>query len=218
MALDSRRLLVVEDEPLFNSLVVQVLQQAGFEVDSAHDVESARLRIEQFDPDMVVLDISLGNGPTGLHLAHSLELGRPDIAILFLTRHPDAASASAEGLELPKNAGFLRKHMVNDTQHLLEAIEQVFAERSFDVRHDGVRGSVLDGLSAQSLTVLRLIAEGCSNTEIARQCQMSVKSVERWVDTVYKQLGLEKSTHTILRVEAAKRYYRAVGVPPTDGT
>jgi DNA-binding NarL/FixJ family response regulator len=217
MSVDARRLLVVEDEPLLNSLVVLALQSSGFEVESAHDVKSARARIDSFDPDMVVLDISLGNGPTGIHLAHALELSRPDIAVLFLTRHPDANSATAEGLTLPKNAGFLRKHMVNDTQYLLDAIEQVFADRASEVRHDEVKGSGLDGLSDQALVVLRLIADGCSNTEIARQCQLSVKSVERWVDTVYKQLGIEKGIDMNARVEAAKRYYLAVGIPPTIG-
>jgi DNA-binding NarL/FixJ family response regulator len=217
MAVDARRILVVEDEPLLNSLVVMALESSGFKVESAHNVKSARICIEEFDPDLIVLDISLGNGPTGLHLAHSLELSRPDIAVLFLTRHPDASSATAEGLTLPKNAGFLRKHMVNDTQYLLDAIEQVFADRSREVRHDEVKGSGLDGLSDQALVVLRLIADGCSNAEIARQCKMSVKSVERWVDIVYTKLGIEKSSDTILRVEAAKRYYLAVGVPPSLG-
>jgi DNA-binding NarL/FixJ family response regulator len=217
MPVDARRILVVEDEPLLNSLVVRALQSSGFEVESAHNVKSARTCIEEFDPDMVVLDISLGNGPTGIHLAHSLELSRPDIAVLFLTRHPDASSATAEGLTLPKNAGFLRKHMVNDTQYLLDAIEQVFADRSSEVRHDEVKGSGLDGLSTQALVVLRLIADGCSNAEIARKCQMSVKSVERWVDTVYKQLGIEKGTNLNARVEAAKHYYLAVGVPSSIG-
>lgn len=214
MAVDARRLLVVEDEPLLASLVVNALESAGFVVESASDVESARLKVERFDPDMVVLDISLGNGPTGIHLAHALDISRPDIAILFLTRHPDAASASAEGLDVPANAGFLRKHMVNDTQHLLDAIEKVFADRSNEVRHDAVRGTGLDGLTEQATTVLRLLAEGCSNAEIGRRCGLSVKSVERWIDTVYRQLGIDKSADVNARVEAAKRYYLAVGVPP----
>lgn len=50
MAVDARRLLVAEDEPLLNSLVVLALQGAGFEVESAHDVMSARARIDSFDP------------------------------------------------------------------------------------------------------------------------------------------------------------------------
>lgn len=213
MAVDARRLVVVEDEPLLASLVVDALTSAGFDVASASDVESARTLIDTFDPDMAVLDISLGNGPTGIHLAHALAISRPDIAILFLTRHPDAASASAEGLDVPPGAGFLRKHMVNDTKHLLDAIEKVFADRASEVRQDTVSGSGIDGLNEQARTVLRLLADGCSNAEIARRCGLSVKSVERWIDAVYRELHIDKGAEVNPRVEAAKRYYLAMGVP-----
>lgn len=211
--METRRLLVVEDEPLLASLVVEALRSAGFEVASASNVESARELIETFDPDMAVLDILLGNGPTGLHFAHALEIDRPDIAILFLTRYPDAASAAAEGLQVPKGAGFLRKHMVHDTQYLLDAIETVFADRANEIRHDSVTVAGINGLTEQAMTVWRLLAEGCSNAEIGRRCELSVKSVERWVDVVYRELGINKSAEVNARVEAAKRYYLAVGVP-----
>ena len=205
---------MVEDEPLLAALVAEALQSAGFEVEIASDVQSARRLIDTFDPDMAVLDISLGNGPTGVHLAHALEISRPDIAILFLTRHPDAASAQAEGLHLPAKAGFLRKHLVNDTGQLLAAIEAVFADRASEVRHDVIRGQGLDGLSEQAWTVLRYLAEGCSNAEIAKRCNLSVKSVERWVDTLYRELDIPRDAEVNARVEAAKRYYLAVGIPP----
>lgn len=208
-----RRLLVVEDEPLLASLVVDALRSAGFDVASAQDVETAREMIDTFDPDMAVLDISLGSGPTGIHLAHALHISRPDIAILFLTRYPDADSAAAEGLRVPEGAGFLRKHLVNDTEYLLDAIETVFADRSADVRHDSKQVASIDGLSDQALIVWRLLAEGCSNAEIGRRCELSIKSVERWIDVVYRELGVDKSAHVNPRVEAAKRFYLAVGVP-----
>lgn len=213
MVMEARRLLVVEDEPLLASLVVEALRSAGFEVASASNVESARELVEAFDPDMAVLDILLGNGPTGLHFAHALEISRPDIAILFLTRYPDAAAAAAEGLRVPEGAGFLRKHMVHDTQNLLDAIEAVFADRASEVRHDAVKADGDHQLREQVMTVWRLLAEGCRNAEIGRRCLLSVKSVERWVDVVYRDLGIDKSADVNARVEAAKRYYMAVGVP-----
>jgi DNA-binding NarL/FixJ family response regulator len=210
----SRRLLVVEDEPLLASLVIESLRASGFEVAGAVDVESARKQIKVFDPDMVVLDISLGNGPTGVHLAHSLHLSRPDIAILFLTRHSDMASANADGLDVPPGAGFLRKHMINDTKQLIDAIEKVFAEKASEVRHDSLPSSELEALSERALAVLRMLAEGCSNFEISRRSGLSVKSVERWIETVYRELGIENSNETNARVKAAKRYFLAYKIPP----
>lgn len=208
-----RRLLVVEDEPLMASLLADTLRAAGFEVATAGDVKQARAQIDTFDPDMALLDIALGNGPTGVHLAHLLSVSRPDIAVLFLTRHPDAESASSEGLELPPNVGFLRKHMVSDTAYLLDAIEKVFAERAEEVRQLGCPGQGIDGLSAQQMRVLRLLAEGHNNTEIARRSGMSVKSVERWIDAIYRELELERAEGLNRRVEAARRYYLGVGIP-----
>lgn len=210
----ARRLVVVEDEPFLGSLVVDSLRSAGFVVESASNVQTARNLINRFDPDMVVLDISLGEGPTGIHLAHSLSISRPDIAILFLTRYPDAESACADGLEVPEGAGFLRKHMVNDSRQLLDAIEKVFANRASEVRQDSVKSESLGDLSPQALKVLRLLAEGLSNAEIARRCQLSTKSVERWVDSVYKELGIDKKQDVNARVQAAKIYYAAFGTPP----
>lgn len=213
MPVDRRRVLVVEDERLMASLLADVLTEAGFAVETAADVAVARDTIEAFDPDMVLLDISLGAGPTGVHLAHVLQATRPDIAILFLTRHPDAASASAEGLELPPNVGFLRKHMVHDERYLLDAIEKVFAERSAEVRQDAPRPALFPGLSVQEVRVLRMIAEGLGNAQIAERCNASVKSVERWIDRIYRTLNIDTKGDKIARVEAARRYFSVVGVP-----
>ena len=128
-----RRLLIVEDEPLMASLLEGSLTNAGFIVTAAADVESGRRAVDTFDPDIVLLDISLGDGPTGVHLAHALRKTRPDIAVLILTKHPDAKSASREGLDLPPNVGFLRKHLVNDVTYLIDAIEKVLADQPQDV-------------------------------------------------------------------------------------
>lgn len=50
--------------------------------------------------------------------------------------------------------------------------------------------------------------------EIAKRCNLNIKSVERWVDTVYCELDIQKDADVNARVEAAKRYYLAVGIPP----
>lgn len=204
---------MVEDEPLLAALLAQTLEGANFEVATAGDAGQAREQVDSFDPDIALLDISLGNGPTGVHLAHVLAASRPDIALLFLTRFPDAESANAEGLPVPPNVGFLRKHMISDTAYLLDAIEKVLAERASEVRQDEVRGSGIDGLGDQPLRVLRLLAEGYSNNEIARRLDTSVKSVERWLDIIYRELELPRGGDVNLRVEAARRYYLRIGVP-----
>lgn len=213
MTTSNRRILIVEDEPLMASLLSQSLTSADFEVENASDSASARKKIDSFDPDILLLDISLGDGPSGLHLAHAIDQTRPDIAILILTKHPDAKSATSEGLELPARVGFLRKHLVNDVSYLLTAIEKVLADRSNEVRQDSDSDSPFKGLTPQAFQVLSLIAQGYNNNEIALRSKLSVKSVERWIDIIYKELEISKNGEINQRVEVARKYYQAVGIP-----
>jgi DNA-binding NarL/FixJ family response regulator len=208
----NRKLLVVEDEPLMASLLAQTLRSANFQVETAANAADARKVIDRFDPDIVLLDISLGDGPSGIHLAHVIHETRPDIAVLILTKHPDAKSATAEGLELPPNVGFLRKHLVSDLQYLVNAIEKVLTDRSEEVRQDEPHENPLANLGQQAMKVLALMAQGYNNTEIAVRMELSVKSVERWIENIYKELKIESKGAINPRVEAARQYYLIAGI------
>lgn len=208
----NRRIVVVEDEPLMASLLAQSLNAANFQVETAPDAAKARKVIDRFDPDILLLDISLGDGPSGIHLAHAIHETRPDIAILILTKHPDAKSATADGLDLPPKVGFLRKHLVNDIQYLLDAIEKVLTDRPQEVRQDQPIENPISALGEQALKVLALVAQGYTNTEIALRMNLSIKSIERWIDTIYKELNIESKGPINPRVEAARQYYLATGI------
>lgn len=207
-----RKLLVVEDEPLMASLLAESLIAANFKVETAPDAAKARKVIDRFDPDILLLDISLGDGPSGVHLAHAVHETRPDIAILILTKHPDAKSATADGLELPPNVGFLRKHLVNDMSYLLNAIEKVLTDRHSEVRQDQPVTSPIAQLGSQAIKVLALVAQGYNNTEIALRMDLSVKSVERWIENIYRELNIDSKGAINPRVEAARQYYLIAGI------
>jgi DNA-binding NarL/FixJ family response regulator len=207
-----RKLLVVEDEPLMASLLAESLSAANFTVETAPDAAKARKTIDRFDPDILLLDISLGDGPSGVHLAHAVHETRPDIAILILTKHPDAKSATADSLDLPPNVGFLRKHLVNDVSYLLTAIDKVLTDRHAEVRQDEPLANPLGQLGNQAMKVLNLVAQGYNNTEIASRMNLSVKSVERWVETIYRELKIDSRGAINPRVEAARQYYLIAGI------
>lgn len=207
-----RRLLVVEDEPLMSELLSEALVAAHFDVRTAPDALAAREQVERFDPDAVLLDISLGDGPTGLDLGHVLHRTRPDIALLFLTKHPDNRIGGAGAPDLPPNCGFLRKDKVRDTRHLIEAINTVLADRANLVRQDR-DDQPLAGLTAKQFDVLRRISLGMTNGAIAREMGVAESSVERWVVSIFKTLGIESNGSLNPRVEAVRRFITVVGIP-----
>jgi DNA-binding NarL/FixJ family response regulator len=198
------------------SLLADVLTGHGFEVRTAAEVSAARRAIDAFDPDMLLLDVSLGEGPTGIHLAHAMRLSRPDIAILVFTRHTDIASATTDGLALPPGVGFLRKHLVSDQAYLIEAMEKVLGERDNVVTEDRGAEDVFAFLGSNGSRALRLLAEGYDNEEIARRCGVSRKTVERWIEQIYRDLGIDTRGTLNPRVAAARRFFFAVGVPVAE--
>jgi DNA-binding NarL/FixJ family response regulator len=198
------------------SLLADVVTGHGFEVRTAADVSAARREIGDFDPDLLLLDVSLGDGPTGIHLAHRMRLSRPDIAILIFTRHSDIASATADGLALPPGVGVLRKHLVSDEAYVIEAMEKVLHDQATLVQREDTVEDVFAFLGKSGSQALRLLAEGYDNEEIARRCGVSRKTVERWIEQIYRDLGIDTKGTLNPRVAAARRFYFAVGVPGTE--
>lgn len=192
-------------------LLAEALATAGFEVRTASDADTARRVIDDFDPDVALLDIGLGDGPTGVHLAHALRKVRPDIAVLILSQHPDPSYAS--GSRLPEDVGFLRKHLVSDILTLVGAIDAVLADHAREVRQEERVGATELELSDQLMRVLVFIAKGYDNQSIADRLEISLKSVERRVNEIYSQLGIQTRGNINPRVEAARAYMRAFGLP-----
>lgn len=208
-----RRLLVVEDEPLMATLLAETLMANGFEVDCASNVKQARRSISHFDPDGILLDISLGEGPSGLDLAHVLAHQRPDIAIIFLTRHPDARTPGPDGMDVPDGCGFLRKDRIRDTEYLLSSIHAVMTDRPHEARHDLEGADVLSALSTKHIEVLRLMALGYTNEYIARAKGVAQSTAERWTVEVFRQLAIDKQADINPRVEAVRLFVASAGVP-----
>jgi DNA-binding NarL/FixJ family response regulator len=213
MPLDRRRVLVVEDEPLMATLLAGILTDHDFSVRTAANAAEARREIEDFDPDMLLLDVSLGDGPTGIHLAHAIRLSRPDIAILVFTSQTDIVSANKDGLGLPRAVGLLRKHLVSDEAYLIKAMENVLSEQANLVEGQSESEDAFAFLGVNGSRTLRLLAEGYDNDEIARRCGVSRKTIERWIEQVYRDLGIDTKGLHNPRVAAARRYFLSIGVP-----
>lgn len=208
-----RRALVVDDEKLVAALVRDVLVTAGFEVELAHTAGDASEAFKKFDPDVAILDISLGPGPSGLDVAYMASESYPGVALLLLTRYPDLRTAQVRPEDLPANCGFLTKDSVADASALLAAVEALLQD-------DGLRGSEHGGgtnplarLTPVQLGVLRMVAQGYTSTEIARRRQCSVSAVEKVLKGIYQRLEIATDGMIHPRVEAIRIYAAAAVLP-----
>jgi CheY-like chemotaxis protein len=108
----NRKVLVVEDDALLRSLIISKLEADGFVVQATDSAATARKIADDFDPDVALLDIELGNGPTGIDLALILRKSQPEIALVFLTHIPEPRVVGIDNRKIPKNAAYLAKDRI----------------------------------------------------------------------------------------------------------
>jgi DNA-binding NarL/FixJ family response regulator len=210
-----RSLLLVEDEPLLASLMVEVLRGAGFHVAHVTTAVAARELMDDLDPDAALVDVHLGSGPSGLHLAHVLARTHPHVGVLLLSRFADLGAAGLDGFALPPGSEFIPKDRIVDTDVLIEAVEAVLAGRPSPATEDHALGP-LQALSRAQVAVLRLAASGLNNAAIAARRSTSERSVEQHLQGVYATLGIELRGELNPRVEAVRRYIEIAGLPSTS--
>lgn len=207
-----RSVLVVEDEPLIRNLVATQLRAEGFEVITAENAVDARKKADAHDPDVALLDIELGNGPTGFDLSAILRKQDPGIAIVFLTHLPEPRLIGLDNKIVPKNAAYLVKDKISDPGILTEAIEAALRDRVGEhLRDDKHSESKFSSISRSQIQVLQLMAAGLSNQQIADQRGTTIRAVENLIKRALEAAGIDDSQGLHTRVSASREYLRAIG-------
>lgn len=209
------RVMLVDDHALVRSAVRQAIDsgdvQLVAEAASAEDAFALALSVR---PDILLLDIDLP-GMSGIQMLEELAPRLPETRIVMLTvsdSERDMIEAVARGA-----AGYLTKDLspeallraLRGTQRGELAMSRRFAARA--VRHfvDAARrgrvgsGGVIEGLSPRENDVLRMLAEGLTDREIAAALIISPRTVETHVSNVLHKLTVRN------RAEAAQRYREA---------
>ncbi|OQQ36343.1 transcriptional regulator [Prescottella equi] len=194
------------------SLVADALRHAGFEVHDRPSAATALADLDEIDPDVLVTDIDLGSRPNGMEMATIVHARAPHCATVFLTNYPRASIAPGEGV--PAGSVFLDKVALESVEQLVAAVESALAEKPLPPRHlpDGP-DAALGRLTRTQLDVLRCIALGWSNAEIARRRASSLRSVEKMVTRTFDALGVNHNPDINPRVAAAQLYVRRFGLP-----
>lgn len=211
--MDPIRLLVVDDHSLFRRGLVALLAQDGrfIVVGEAGDAGEALRRAEELRPQVILLDNHLP-GVKGVDAVKSLREAAPGAQVLMLTVSEDAqdlAAALSAGAR-----GYLLKTV--DSEVLAQAIVRAVAGES--VVSPEMTGKLvaafqaastpsapaaepvagpLDSLSPRETEILRHIARGASNKEIARALDIAETTVKIHVQHILRKLDLSS------RVQAA---------------
>lgn len=199
--------LVVDDDDFTRTLVALMVESFGYDiVGTSGAVTEAMSIAHEKHPRLAVVDLDLGEGPTGVDLAHGLRTMITDIALVMLTSygHP---TWMGQHREPPPGTRYVVKGEVKDRQILADAI----ASALNDPMANDAAARKGTPLSESQWEILRLVASGFSNGEIARRRSITDDAVNRAISRLVKQLDIDAGKQGNTRVLLAQAYNRLTG-------
>jgi two-component system response regulator NreC len=200
---DSRnlRILLADDHVTVRQGLKMLIESQGdmTVVSEASDGTAAVEQARALRPDVVVMDISMP-GMNGLVATRTLKSIQPDSVIVILTRHGDDAylqellGAGADGYVLKQSAASELVQAIRATAARNRYLDSALTARvtaGFLAKSGRKAQATGASLSDREAEVLRLIAAGYSNKEIAAQLALSVKTVEVHKANASRKLGLK---------------------------
>lgn len=200
--------LLVDDDPFTRTVLSAAIREMGVTrlVSVATAVEAMHeARNHLFD--LAVLDLDLGEGPTGIDLAHGLRRENARIGLILLSTYAEPRLLGRKQQELPEGTRFVVKQSINDVDALRQVMEDVAAHPLLGVETED-RDAALSGLSDLHIEIVRLISEGKSNSEIARLVIMEEASVEKAIARIIKKLNVKADRTQNQRVMLAQFYFQ----------
>jgi len=168
--------------------------------------EEAVKKVDAFRPDVVLMDINLP-GMSGIEATARIKHHLPEVLIVMVTVYGDhdkifaALKAGASGYLLKRSTPAEVREAIHDVlgggAPMSAAIARRIVEAFYQPRTDSAGE---DALSPRESEVLKLLADGLANKEIADQLDISVQTVRVHVKHIYEKL------HVRSRVEAANWY------------
>jgi DNA-binding NarL/FixJ family response regulator len=200
------QLVIADDHPIFRRGLRMVIETDPHlkVMAEAEDGATALAEIKRLHPQVAVLDMDMPH-LDGMSVAREIRELRLPVAIAFLTMHKDEATFNA-ALDLGVKGYVVKDSAVNE---IIGCIKAVAAGQSFispvlsglllNRNSAGAKpqSSALDSLTQAERRVLRLIALGKLNNQIAEELFVSVRTVEHHRSNICSKLGLN-GKHALL--------------------
>jgi serine/threonine-protein kinase PknK len=211
------RVALADDDVLLREGLAMLLERAGFDVvGQAGDGDGLIELVRTHRPEIAIVDIRMP--PTydteGLQAAAVIHSEFPEVAILVLSAHVEVDHA-LEVISRGERSGYLLKSRVTNVDDLVDTLERISRGGSVVdpavVRElvEGRENDPLDSLTARERDVLALMAEGRSNTGIARGLWVTEGTVEKHIHNIMGKLRLPETGDDHRRVLAVLAFLDA---------
>lgn len=210
------KVLIVDDHEVVRMGLRTLLEgQGGLDVigEAATAAEAVKMALAK-KPDVVLMDVRLPD-ESGIEACRQIRSQNPAIQVLMLTSYSNDEAVFAA--IMAGASGYLLKQI--DAEHLYHAVSVVGRGESIldatvsktivdrvKAVSEGGPSRGMDSLSGREKEILRLIAEGLTNKEIAEKICLGEKTVRNYVSSILLKLGISH------RTQAAVYYLKRLGL------
>jgi len=204
--------LIADDHPLIRRAIKEILDSTDdiTVVGEAQDGEEVIKQVDEFLPNLVILDIGMPK-LNGLVVTLKIKEKHPQIAVLILTVYDDdehVITALKNGA-----AGYLTKDVL--CSEILTAVRAIVAGESIlshsvlkslvakidpiETPKDRVRINEFENLSIREIEVYRLLTQGLTNKQIAEKLNLSTVTVKRYLADIFAKLEVSSRTEAVIK-------------------
>jgi DNA-binding NarL/FixJ family response regulator len=205
-AVQAVRVVIVDDQKLFRAGLARLLSEYDHisVVGQAADAQQALDLVRRLKPDIVLMDLRMP-GMDGVEATRKIAADYPDVRVLVLTTF-DVDSYVIQALRAGASGYVLKDSDIEGIARSIMTVmsgERVMATKVANRVLDMLSGNstnkeFYDGLTAREIEILKLIAAGMANKQIAYRLKISEKTVRNHVTAIFEKLKITDRAQAVL--------------------
>jgi DNA-binding NarL/FixJ family response regulator len=202
--------VVADDDRLTALTLADSLSRHGLKVlATVHTASDAIAAVTTLRPDVLVVDLDFGPGPTGIDVAQKVRRVLPDLGLVIVTAYEDPRLLAPDLPDAPAGSLYLVKQQVANPEQVAMAAKLSLETATNPPKKDTFKKGV--SLSNSQIELLRLVALGLTNQAIADNLSLTPDTVKKGITRLAKRVGVDHTSESNVRVALTKRYLQHSG-------
>lgn len=193
---------IVEDEAIIAEDIREILEEEGYIISGVYfNAGSALIGIQKSPPDLLLLDVNLGDELSGVDIATFIQIKKLNIPYIYLTSYSDKTTLNKVAGTRPMAyivKPFIRQQLLSSITLSLASSSPIKAGQKLGL--DKLNDQLRQKVTEREWDVLIHVLEGKLNQQIALAEEMSINTVKFHIKNIYEKLAVHTRSELLIRI------------------